>query len=80
MPRSLQASGQAHEAAGQKEHYTKAVEAYQKAIAIKPQGAYYNNMAEAMAKMGDTPAAITASSHARSRSTSIRRCPHHISG
>ena len=48
------------DAASQKERYTKAIEAYQKAIAIKPQGAYYNNMAEAMAKMGDTPNAINA--------------------
>ncbi|MGH9523582.1 MAG: carboxypeptidase regulatory-like domain-containing protein, partial [Terriglobales bacterium] len=33
--------------AAQKERYGKAVEDYQKAIAIKPQGAYYNNMGEA---------------------------------
>jgi tetratricopeptide (TPR) repeat protein len=48
----------------QKERYAKAIEDYKKAIAIKPQGAYYNNMAEAYAKMGDTPSAIAAYSQA----------------
>ncbi len=46
--------------AAQKERYANAIEAYKKAIAIKPQGAYYNNMAEALAKTGDTPGAIEA--------------------
>lgn len=48
------------DAAAQKERYAKSVEDYKKAIAIKPQGAYYNNMAEALAKTGDTPGAIAA--------------------
>lgn len=48
------------DAAAQKERYNAAIEAYKKAIAIKPTGAYFNNMAEAMAKTGDTPGAIAA--------------------
>ena len=50
--------------AAQKERYAKSVEDYKKAIAIKPQGAYYNNMAEALAKTGDTQGAIAAYSQA----------------
>jgi tetratricopeptide (TPR) repeat protein len=46
--------------AAQKERYNAAIEAYKKAIAIKPNGAYYNNMAEAYAKTGDTAGAIAA--------------------
>ena len=60
----LWASKTSGDAAAQKERYAKAVEDYKKAIAIKPQGAYYNNMAEALAKTGDTPAAIEAYSQA----------------
>ncbi|HEY5163848.1 MAG TPA: tetratricopeptide repeat protein [Terriglobales bacterium] len=48
----------------QKERYAKSIEDYKKAIAIKPQGAYYNNMAEAYAKTGDTQSAIAAYSQA----------------
>lgn len=50
--------------AAQKERYMNSIEAYKKALAIKPQGAYYNNMAEALAKTGDTPGAIAAYSQA----------------
>ena len=45
---------------GSKEGYGKAAEAYQKAIAIKPQGAYYNNLADAYAKSGDVDGAVKA--------------------
>jgi len=38
--------------------YSRAIEDYKKAIALKPMGAYYNNMGDAMAKMGDFDAAI----------------------
>lgn len=44
----------------QKQHYADAIQDYQKAIAIKPQGAYYNNMGEALAKSGDTQKAVEA--------------------
>ncbi len=40
--------------------YGRAVEDYKKAIAIKPQGAFYNNMGEALAKIGDFDGAINA--------------------
>jgi tetratricopeptide (TPR) repeat protein len=44
-----------------KEEFQKAVDAYKKAIAIKPTvGAYYNNMGEAYAKLGQTDGAIEA--------------------
>ena len=46
--------------AGAKEGYAKAAEAYQKAIAIKPQGAYYNNLADAYARSGDVDGAVKA--------------------
>jgi len=46
--------------AGSKEAYGKAAEAYQKAIAIKPQGAYYNNLADAYAHSGDVDGAVKA--------------------
>jgi len=47
--------------AAAKDEFTKAVDAYKKAIAIKPTvGAYYNNMGEAYAKIGDTQAAVDA--------------------
>lgn len=38
--------------------YQQAVSAYKKAIAIKPVGAYYNNLGEAYAKLGQTEDAI----------------------
>jgi len=56
----LWASKTAGDPSSQKERYAKSIEDYKKAIAIKPQGAYYNNMAEAYAKMGDTQSAIAA--------------------
>jgi tetratricopeptide (TPR) repeat protein len=43
-----------------KEGYGKAAEAYQKAIAIKPQGAYYNNLADVYAHSGDIDGAVKA--------------------
>jgi tetratricopeptide (TPR) repeat protein len=43
-----------------KETYGKAAEAYQKAIAIKPLGAYYNNLADAYAHSGDVDGAVKA--------------------
>lgn len=60
----LWASKTSGDPSSQKERYAKSVEDYKKAIAIKPQGAYYNNMAEAMAKTGDTAGAIAAYSQA----------------
>ena len=38
--------------------FQEATENYKKAIAIKPTGAYYNNLGEVQAKMGDTGAAV----------------------
>jgi len=38
--------------------YARAIEDYKKAIAIKPSGAYYNNMGDALARMGDYDGAI----------------------
>src|SRR5882672_3060217 len=52
--------------AGSKEAYGKAAEAYQKAIAIKPQGAYYNNLADAYAHSGDVDGAVKAYNEASS--------------
>ena len=43
-----------------KEQYAKAAEAYQKAITIKPQAAYYNNLADAYAKAGNVDEAVKA--------------------
>ena len=43
-----------------KEGYAKAAEAYQKAIAIKPLGDYYNNMADAYARAGNVDEAVKA--------------------
>ncbi len=40
--------------------YGRAVDDYKKAIALKPQGAFYNNMGEALAKSGDFDGAINA--------------------
>jgi len=44
--------------AQKKQMYTEAVGAYQKAIAIKPSGAYLNNLGDAYAKAGQTDQAI----------------------
>ncbi len=38
--------------------FSKAVEDYKKALALKPNGSYYNNMGDAQAKSGDTAGAI----------------------
>ncbi len=38
--------------------FQKAAEDFKKAIAIKPMGPYYNNLAEVLAKMGDTSGAV----------------------
>lgn len=46
--------------AAQKQHYQDAITNYLKAIAIKPQGAYYNNLGEAYAKSGQTDKAVEA--------------------
>jgi len=46
--------------AAAKPEYAKAVEAYQKAIAIKPTADYYNNMAQAMAGAGQLDDAVKA--------------------
>ena len=46
--------------AASKDGYGKAAEAYQKAIAIKPQGAYYNNLADAYAHAGNVDEAVKA--------------------
>lgn len=47
--------------AAAKDQYAKAADAYKKAIEIKPTvGAYYNNMGEAYARMGQTQDAINA--------------------
>ena len=51
--------------AASKEEYGKAAEAYQKAIAIKPQGAYYNNLADAYAHSGDVDGAVKAYNEAQ---------------
>lgn len=40
--------------------YPESVEAYNKAIAIKPSGAYYNNLGESLAKSGKTDDALKA--------------------
>jgi tetratricopeptide (TPR) repeat protein len=46
--------------AAAKTEYAKAVEAYQKAVAIKPTADYYNNMAQAMAGAGQLDDAVKA--------------------
>ena len=50
----------ASDRAAAKPEYAKAVEAYQKAIAIKPTADYYNNMAQAMAGAGEVDEAVKA--------------------
>ena len=41
-------------------HYAEAADAYQKAVAIKPTGAYYNNLGQALAKSGKVDEAVAA--------------------
>ncbi len=48
------------DATAKNKDYSDAVASYQKAIAIKPLGAYYNNMGEALAKIGKGPEAMQA--------------------
>lgn len=40
--------------------FSKAVEDYKKALALKPNGSYYNNMGDAAARSGDTQTAVQA--------------------
>jgi tetratricopeptide (TPR) repeat protein len=54
------AAGKQTDQAEKKAAYTRAVEDYKKAIALKPTGSYYNNMGEAAARAGDTQAALQA--------------------
>ena len=54
------AAGKQTDQAEKKAAYTRAVEDYKKAIALKPTGGYYNNMGEAAARSGDTQAALQA--------------------
>ncbi len=46
--------------AEKKAAYTRAIDSYKKAIALKPDAGYYNNMADAEARSGDTQGAIEA--------------------
>jgi tetratricopeptide (TPR) repeat protein len=46
--------------AERKASFAKAAEDYKKAIALKPAGAYYNNLGDALARSGDTQGAIQA--------------------
>jgi tetratricopeptide (TPR) repeat protein len=48
------------DSAERKASFAKAAEDYKKAIAIKPAGAYYNNLGDALARSGDTQGAIQA--------------------
>ncbi len=48
------------DASEKKAGYAKSVEDYKKAIALKPTASYYNNMADAAARAGDSQAAIEA--------------------
>ncbi|MBZ5629105.1 MAG: tetratricopeptide repeat protein [Acidobacteriia bacterium] len=48
------------DAAEKKASFAKAVEDYKKAIVLKPDAVFYNNMADAAARSGDTPAALQA--------------------
>jgi tetratricopeptide (TPR) repeat protein len=54
------AAGKQTDQAEKQAAYTRAVEDYKKAIALKPTGSYYNNMGDAAAKSGDAAAAIAA--------------------
>ncbi|HVO61492.1 MAG TPA: tetratricopeptide repeat protein [Terriglobales bacterium] len=55
---------EATDRAAAKPMYDQAIQAYQKAIAIKPMADYYNNLAQAEAKAGQTDQAIQAYSQA----------------
>lgn len=44
--------------AAAKQHYTKSVDAYKKALAIKPMGAYHNNYGQALARAGKPKEAL----------------------
>jgi tetratricopeptide (TPR) repeat protein len=50
--------------AQQAQQYTQAADAYQKAVQLKPSGAYWNNFGEALAKSGKTDEAVKAYSTA----------------
>lgn len=54
------AAGKQTDQAEKKATYTRAVEDYKKAIALKPNGSYYNNMGDAAARSGDTQTALEA--------------------
>jgi len=54
------AAAKATDAAAKNKDYADSVDSYQKAIAIKPLGAYYNNMGEALAKIGKAQEAMAA--------------------
>lgn len=54
------AGAKAADAAARTKYYQDAVESYQKAIAIKPLGPYYNNMGEALNKLGKVDEAVQA--------------------
>ncbi|HEX9121673.1 MAG TPA: carboxypeptidase regulatory-like domain-containing protein [Terriglobales bacterium] len=54
------AAGKQTDQAEKKAAYTRAVEDYKKAIALKPTGSYYNNMGDAAARSGDTQTALQA--------------------
>lgn len=54
------AGQQATDSAGRKQAYSASVESFKKAIALKPQAPYYNNMGDALAKAGDYSGAIQA--------------------
>jgi tetratricopeptide (TPR) repeat protein len=55
---------EATDRAAAKPMYDQAIQAYQKAIAIKPMADYYNNLAQSQAKAGQTDQAIQAYSQA----------------
>jgi tetratricopeptide (TPR) repeat protein len=50
----------ATDTAEKKATYARAVEAYKKAIALRPTGSYYNNLGDAAARSGDTAGAVQA--------------------
>jgi tetratricopeptide (TPR) repeat protein len=57
---AAQAKAKSGDQAGAKQLYSDAATSYQKAIAIKPDGAYYNNLGQALTKSGQTDEAIKA--------------------
>jgi tetratricopeptide (TPR) repeat protein len=56
-PLVLAKLGEAYEADGK---YTEAADAYQKAVAMKPDPAYYNNLGNCLARLGKTDEATNA--------------------